>query len=83
MSKMFARIKAIDQFSRAASNLTEKTTIKQLNWDNLPYADFRKRCVGGMITCLKNAIGNLHTICDPNPYNQIFLEKIENALELD
>ncbi len=48
---------------------TEKNTIKQLNWDYPPCASFRKRYVGRIVACLKNAIGSLCPICDPNPYN--------------
>ncbi len=33
-------------------------------------AGFRKRCVGRIVTSLKNAIGSLCPICDPNPQNQ-------------
>ncbi len=49
---------------------TEKNTIKQLYWDYLPCAGFWKRYVGRIIACLKNAIGGLCPISDPNLYNQ-------------
>ncbi len=49
---------------------TEKNTIKQLNWGYPPCAGFRKRYVGRIAACLKDAIGILCPICDPNPYNQ-------------
>ncbi len=49
---------------------TEKTMIKQLNWDYPPCAGFGKRYVGRIFACLKNAMGSLCPICDPNPYNQ-------------
>ncbi len=48
---------------------TEKNTIK-LNWDYPPCAGFRKRYVGRIVACLKNAISSLCPHCDPNPYNQ-------------
>ncbi len=38
---------------------TEKNTIKPLNWDYPPCAGFRKRYVGRIVACLKNAIGSL------------------------
>ncbi len=46
---------------------TEKTTIKQLTWDNPPCAGLRKRYVGRIVACFKNAIGSSFPICDPNP----------------
>ncbi len=49
---------------------TEKNTIKQRNWDYPPCAGFRKRYEGRIFARLKNAIGSLCPICDPNPYNQ-------------
>ncbi len=51
-------------------NPTEKNTIKQVNWDNPPCAGFRKRYVGRIFACFKNAIGSLCPICIPKPYNQ-------------
>ncbi len=49
---------------------TEKSTIKQLNWDYPPCTGFRKGYVGRFVACLKNTIGSLCPICDPNPHNQ-------------
>ncbi len=43
---------------------------KQLNWDYPPCVGFRKRYEGRIVACLKNAIGSVCPICDPNPYNQ-------------
>ncbi len=50
-------------------SLTEKNTIKPLNWDYPPCAGFRKRYVGRIVACLKNAIGSLCPICDPRSFD--------------
>ncbi len=49
---------------------TEQNTIKQLSWDYPPRAGLRMRYVDRIVAFLKNALGSLCPICDPNPYNQ-------------
>ncbi len=54
---------------------TEKNTIKQLNWDYPPCAGFRKRYVGRIVACLKNAI-----IRVTMPYIDSTLSVIKNVM---
>ncbi len=61
-----ARMKGVHKCYRDATALP----IKHLNWDYPPCAGFKKRYLGRTVTCLKNAIGSLCPICDPNPYYQ-------------
>ncbi len=63
---------------------SEKNTLKQLNWDYPPCAGFRKRYVGRIVACLKNAIGSLGPVCDPTRIIRrvILSKRSENVKEI-
>ncbi len=81
--KKSARMKAVDKCYRDASALLRKARQNSLT-GIIRLALVLGRYIGRIAACLKNAIGRLCPICDPNPYIQkgYFKQRSEKVKEI-